>query len=148
MSHQRSQLGVALHRVLGYGWWVAGRRTGTTPTLAELIDYGEVWASTYGIEEGIKAMYRMAYDDIKDTIRQSEGQVIPMTRDTNHEPSRLDAYDFELDDLLARTLTRREHRAVAARLMGYTRLECIAMGIKSPSYHWHRALDKLREVYS
>ena len=117
-----------------YDWWQAGRAAGTAPSVADMVQYGTVhaegWYST-GVPvsecvlRGVKAMYRFAYDEVRDSIvkRGARGNATSATSVT--EMSSIGASVehsglFETLDWVARSGLREDSkRAVALWLLGY-----------------------------
>jgi len=88
-QHIESYMRTRARSIQAYDWYMAGRNAGTAPTEWDMIKYGRDtamgWLGTgntsmdESIGYGFDAMYRYAYDDIRDTISKIGGDRRPVS---------------------------------------------------------------------
>ena len=121
-----------------YDWWIAGTQAGTAPSEWEAVQYGRDTATGWlnhggysldeAIGQGFDAIYRLAYDDIRDSIAKSNTRrPVTATSETDvyslevvYNPSNV----FDILDLISRAaLTQDQKRLVVLYSLGWTLAE-------------------------
>ena len=152
-----------VQRFQSFGWWRAGHNSGTLPSRWELVQYGrEVTLGWYlegdGIDlavlKGIKAIYELAYGDVRDSIVWQDGdlQCVSATSDVElsiTEPTEDDTINFHFLDMVGRAaLTPIQKRLVTLYAFGWNKSEATRhLGIsRATGYRrFAEALEVLRE---
>lgn len=133
-SKVEGSLRIQLHKLTRYDWWQAGIQAGCIPREWEVLQYGREHALTWildgtaideAVNMGIKAMYRLAYGDVRDSIQRRGNLTFSATSATEVEATHIDNGDMvELCDLLVRApLTQEQRRLVLRYSLGWSMTE-------------------------
>ncbi len=152
-------------RMMAWDWWITGTIAGVAPTEWDAVKYGRTTVLGHHAEGmdlseacnlGIKAVYRYAYDDIRDVIKWTDGEsrqrrVALSTSEVSVEYLSVpDVYtsNFEWTDIVERsTLTRQQKDMVYLYAEGYSVKEVaehMGMAVRTGYRRWHEAINELR----
>lgn len=148
-------------RMQNYDWWQAGEAAGVAPTEWEAVSYGRLHADAWiaeGVDpsvavlRGVKAMYRLGYDDCRDVVvnRGSRGTSFA-TSDTSVSVSvGFDSGWFELLHVAASTvgLSDAQRRMVVLYGLGWSRAEAaglVGLSVRTGQRRLAEAFEVLRK---
>jgi len=136
-QHIESYMRTRARSIQAYDWYMAGRNAGTAPSEWDMIKYGRDtamgWLGTgntsmdESIGYGFDAMYRYAYDDIRDTITKLAGNRRPAAATSEptiyslsiaHLDTSRNVYDT-LDWIARANLTADQQRIVVLYSLGW-----------------------------
>ncbi len=165
-QHIESFMRVRVRTMMTYDWFKAGQQAGTAPSEWETIVYGRDTSLAYlrsgssmpdAIGRGFAAMYALAYGDIKDSIRRTQGQRRPVTATsdvdvyTSQLVDRPPFYNPELVDcfdLIARApLSITQKKLAVLYSLGWTTTEMaddLGLSLRSTQRWWAATLPILK----
>ncbi len=152
-------LRLQLHKLRQYDWWQAGIQSGTVPSEWETLKYGRERALAHyldgltvseAVNQGVKAMYQLAYGDIRDSIRRRGNITYSATSTTEIVVAHVDQTEFDMLEAVASSpLSDVQKRMVARFMYGDTVAEasrCEGLSVRTGGRRFEAALNVLKEI--
>ena len=152
-QHIESYMRTRTQSIMQYDWYQAGQASGTAPSEWEMVQYGRDTALGWhnhgslsmaqAIGQGFDAIYRYAYDDIRDTITRQGNlhRTGSATSQTEIHSITLDNLDIDWLDWIARAgLTVNQQQLIVLYALGWTLAEAaedLALS-RSSVYRWFK----------